>query len=115
MSRREMLNNIYFVVFGENSGRLARLEQLPDGKWSIVIDVHGLTVQEAKKMLKNLINILRIGVQIVVIHGYHGGTAIRDMIRTDDFGYRLQSISSPLANPGVSVLQVAAMRGCAAC
>ena len=113
MSRKESMQNVTFVVFGENKWRIW-LEQKSSGKWCLYFDAHGLNVQQAKKMLKNMIAVLPVSIEMTVIHGFHGGTAIRDMIRSENLGYRLQGVYSPWYNPGVSNLQIAAMRGCAA-
>lgn len=115
MSRTDMMQKLTFVVFGENSWRLAQLELSPDNRWRVVIDVHGLSVREAKKMLKNLIAVLPVGIELIVIHGYNHGTALKQLIRSEEMSsYRVLSVSSPAANPGISTMQISAMRGRAA-
>lgn len=50
--------------------------------YSIEIDLHGQTVESARKMLtttlKNLPSDVR---EVTVVHGYHGGTALQNMVR----------------------------------
>ena len=110
MSRKEIMNKVGFVVFGKDAEKVW-LKQTDDGKWCLFFDAHGLTVPEAKKILKNIIAILPISITLVFIHGYHSGTALKSMVRSENFGYRLQGISTPWYNPGESHLQIAAMRG----
>ena len=46
------------------------------------IDIHGMTKRQAKTLLEN--RIMRAGggvYRIRVIHGYRGGTELRDMVR----------------------------------
>ena len=46
------------------------------------IDIHGMTKRQAKVLLEN--RIMRAGggvYRIRVIHGYRGGTELRDMVR----------------------------------
>jgi len=45
-------------------------------------DIHGMTVSDAKRELEKLLS--RIGPkteELLVIHGYNGGTGLRDMVR----------------------------------
>ena len=50
---------------------------------------------------------LYVPFKLDVIHGYNGGTAIKDMLRTKEISPRIISISSPEYNPGESILEVA--------
>ncbi len=48
------------------------------------IDLHQYTVSDAKQKLQQTISVASPEVrEIVVIHGYHRGTALRDMVRKD--------------------------------
>ena len=48
----------------------------------VEIDIHGLTEQTAIKTLEKFIVACDKSVsEIVVIHGYHSGNALRDMVR----------------------------------
>lgn len=50
--------------------------------YSIEIDLHGRTVEEARAMLSETLKKLPKGVrEISVVHGYRGGTALREMVR----------------------------------
>lgn len=56
----------------------------------IEIDVHGLTVDQAVQKIDRLVQSADSTVyRIRVIHGYHGGTRIREAIRRE-FGYGLE-------------------------
>lgn len=49
---------------------------------TIEMDIHGMTTGEAKRALEQLISRAPGEVkEIVVIHGYRGGQALRDMVR----------------------------------
>ena len=43
----------------------------------IIADVHGMKCYEARRFINNIINIVRIAFQLVIIHGYNHGTAIK--------------------------------------
>lgn len=48
----------------------------------VEIDIHGLTEQEAIKTLeKFIVSCDKSVTEIVVIHGYHSGNALKDMVR----------------------------------
>lgn len=50
----------------------------------IEIDIHGMTRQQAKVLLESRIKSTSAGVyRIRVIHGYRGGTELRDMVRNE--------------------------------
>lgn len=53
------------------------------GKYNVV-DLHRLTKEEAKIELINAINNTDINIKcLVVIHGYHGGTVIKNLVRKE--------------------------------
>lgn len=50
--------------------------------YSIEIDLHGQTVESARKMLTTTLKNLPADVREVnVVHGYHGGNALQNMVR----------------------------------
>lgn len=56
------------------------------------IDVHGMMENEAKKRIEQYIASLPESVkQITIIHGYHGGTVLKDLVR-DRFKIRSKRI-----------------------
>lgn len=49
---------------------------------TVEVDLHGLTVEDAKRRLEHLLSNLGPEVEEVrVIHGYNTGQALRDMVR----------------------------------
>lgn len=54
----------------------------------IEIDVHGMTTEEAVKAVRGLLKQATSATyRVRIIHGFHGGTRIRDGI-WDEFGYQ---------------------------
>lgn len=50
--------------------------------YSIEIDLHGHTIDSAKTLITNTLKTLPKGVrEVSIVHGYHSGTALRDMVR----------------------------------
>lgn len=56
----------------------------------IELDLHGLTCEEAQYKIEKAVKSAGSGVyRIRCIHGFHGGTRIKDMIRRE-FGHGLE-------------------------
>ena len=73
----------------------------------IEIDLHGLQVEEAIRKVKSEVAKAPGSVYTIrLIHGYHGGTRIREAIE-DEFSYgrdsKVKSIR-PGSNPGITEL-----------
>ncbi len=73
----------------------------------IEIDLHGLRVEEAVKRAKSEVSRVPDSVYIIrLIHGYHGGTRIREAIE-DEFSYgrdeKVKRIRQG-SNPGITEL-----------
>jgi DNA-nicking Smr family endonuclease len=48
-----------------------------------ILDLHGFTIYQAQIALDAALKKSRGVYRIRVVHGYHGGTAIRDLVRKD--------------------------------
>ena len=73
----------------------------------VEIDLHGLKVEDAVRKVRNEVNKAGKSVYTIrVIHGYHGGTRIREAIE-DEFSYgrneKVKSIRRGI-NPGITEL-----------
>ena len=70
------------------------------------IDLHGCTVEQARyELLDKLNNVDNTIWAIKVIHGYHGGTLIRDMVWRFKHPKIKEVIKGDL-NPGVTLLKL---------
>ncbi|MDD2971843.1 MAG: Smr/MutS family protein [Lachnospiraceae bacterium] len=73
----------------------------------VEIDVHGMTTEDAiKEIRRQLAGATSATYRIRVIHGYHGGTRIRDGIQ-EEFGYERESKVKRISmgnNPGITEL-----------
>lgn len=68
----------------------------------IDIDIHHMTVSEAKHYLERLLSTVSSDItHIHIIHGYHGGTALQKMVRSGIKNKKIAKIMISL-NPGVS-------------
>lgn len=108
MIKEEWEKNLEFVVFGEDAWRILKIGQTEDGEPFLTYDLHGKTVTEAKREIHNLVNMTRTAFRLNVIHGYHGGTALKEMLAAEDFYGRLETRYCPANNPGETVMHFAA-------
>ena len=69
----------------------------------VELDIHGMTVYQARIAVDAALRRAGVGTyRIRVIHGYHGGTALRDLVRREYAG-RVLRVELGL-NPGVTDL-----------
>lgn len=78
-----------------------------DGQTLIVVDVHGMRTHEANRFINNLINIAQTKFNLIVIHGYNHGTAIKNMLETHFSNPHVVNKHVDLSNPGRTHLCVA--------
>ena len=72
----------------------------------VSVDVHRLTVAEAKRLIKNLIALIRGDFILEVIHGYLNGTAIKDMIHEETLSKKVVDKKCPFYNLGITYLKI---------
>ena len=78
-----------------------------EGRDEITMDLHKLTVKEAKRLIGNVIAIERGECNMNLIHGYNHGTAIRTMIMDDLNSPRIRAKSREMRNPGLTRIKIA--------
>ena len=49
----------------------------------IRLDVHKLKCYQARRLINNIITLVNTAFELIVIHGFNHGTAIRDMLSTN--------------------------------
>ena len=68
------------MVLTQSEMNRIKISESRSGKIRITADVHGMKCYEARRFINNIINIVRIAFQLVIIHGYNHGTAIKEML-----------------------------------
>lgn len=74
---------------------------------SMIVNVHEMTVEQAKRFLNNLIAMTKTAFSIKVIHGYNHGTAIMQMVNTNMNNKRIVGYERIPYNPGITILDIA--------
>lgn len=108
MSNETLRQKLNFVIYGDNEWRLYDFTVDGNGIPNIRLNVHGMTVREAKVFILNVVNVIRGRMVLEVIHGFNHGTAIRDMLAGENFSGRLTERSCPGRNPGMTNMRIAA-------
>ncbi len=78
------------------------------GKIRITADVHGMKCYEARRFINNIINIVRTAFQLVIIHGYNHGTAIKEMLAQNFSNDHIYEQFPDPRNQGVTHMLIAA-------
>lgn len=74
----------------------------------ITADVHGMKCYEARRFINNIINIVRVVFQLVIIHGYNHGTAIKEMLAQNFSNDHIYEQFPDPRNQGVTHMLIAA-------
>ena len=96
------------LVFTESELSRISVQEPPQGDTRITVDVHGMKCYEARRFINNIINIVRMAFQLIVIHGYNHGTAIKDMLAHNFSNRRICRKFPDLYNQGVTNMLIAA-------
>ncbi len=74
--------------------------------YEITVDLHQLTAKKAQKLLNNIIVLNRNDCKLRLIHGYHRGTVIKDMIWNNFRNSRIEEKKPVKGNPGQTILRL---------
>lgn len=73
---------------------------------SLIVDIHGMRTREAENRLKSIIEYVGNDIdRIVVIHGFHSGTALREMVRSELSHPRITA-KRPTENEGETLIVI---------
>lgn len=95
----------YHLIFTEEE--LARMRFLRDHKGTyLVLDLHDLSVKEAKRLIRHVILLYRHAIRIRAVHGYNGGTSLKECLADGDISKRIVRVTRDCYNPGLTYLDV---------
>lgn len=75
---------------------------------SITIDVHRLKCHQAKRLINNIISLVRTAFELIIIHGFNHGTAIRDMLSNNFNNNHIEKKYIDQYNQGVTHMLITA-------
>ena len=109
MDTARLQDNLSYVAYGEDAWRMRYRQQ--GNRLQIRYDVHDMSAKKAKSKIRSLIAVTPCTADICIVHGYTHGTAIKDMIQTEQISRRIMSKGSPEYNPGITWMNIADRAG----
>lgn len=82
-------------------------ENITGNRHSITVDLHGMAVRDAQRLIKNLVVVNRDTCTLGIVHGYNHGTALKNMIWNDFTSPRIMAKRTATGNPGKTFLDIA--------
>jgi len=103
-----MVNNRLKAVFTSEEINRLTISKIDETKIQIIADVHGMKCKQARRFINNIINTVRVAFQLIVIHGYNHGTAIKDMLAQNFNNTHIAEKHLDPYNKGVTHMLIAA-------
>lgn len=95
------------ILTNEEISRLT-ISEIDETKIRIIADVHGMKCSQARRFINNIINTVRVAFQLIIIHGYNHGTAIKDMLAENFSNTHITEQHLDPHNKGVTHMLIAA-------
>ena len=96
------------MVLTQSEMNRIKISENHSGKIRITADVHGMKCYEARRFINYIINIVRMAFQLVIIHGYNHGTAIKEMLAQNFSNDHIYEQFPDPRNQGVTHMLIAA-------
>lgn len=103
-----MVNNRLRMVFTDEEINRLTISEVDKRRIRIVADVHGMKCSQARRFINNIINTVRVAFQLIVIHGYNHGTAIKDMLAQNFSNTHITEKHADPYNQGVTHMLITA-------
>lgn len=103
-----MINNRLKMILSREEISRIKISESDIEHIKIIVDVHGLKCFQVRRFINNIINAVRTAFQLIVIHGYNHGTAIKDMLAENYSNYHICTQYVDSRNPGITHMQIAA-------
>lgn len=101
---KTMLIKRFMMIFTSNEIDRISFEIKNEAVSIIKVDVHGLKCVTAKRFINNIINLIIDSFELIIIHGFNHGTAIRDMLRGDFYNYKIEKCYGSIENDGITCM-----------
>ena len=103
-----MVNNRLSMVFTQEEINRLTISEIDEYKIQITADVHGMKCSQARRFISNIINTVRVAIQLIIVHGYNHGTTIKDMLAENFGNTHVTEQHLDLYNQGVTHMLIAA-------
>lgn len=102
-----VISRLKMVLTNDELSRIS-VQEKSQGKIRITADVHGMKCYEARRFINNIINIMRMAFQLIIIHGYNHGTAIKEMLAQNFSNDHIYEQFPVPRNQGITHMLIAA-------
>ncbi len=103
-----MVNSRLKMIFTQEEINRLKITEIDENQIRIIADVHGMKCSQARRFINNIINTVRVAFQLIVIHGYNHGTAIKDMLAENFSNSHIVKQHADFYNQGVTHMYIAA-------
>ena len=103
-----MVSSRLKMVLTEDELKRVTVQEKPNNGIRIIVDVHGMKCYLVRRFINNIINVAMTAFQLVIIHGFNHGTAIKSMLEQDFSNRRIFEQYSDPFNRGVTHMKIAA-------
>lgn len=102
-----VISRLKMVLTNDELSRIS-VQEKSQRKIRITADVHGMKCYEARRFINNIINIMRMAFQLIIIHGYNHGTAIKKMLAQNFSNDHIYEQFPDPRNQGITHMLIAA-------
>lgn len=95
-------------VFTEDEINRLTISEGDENRIRIVADVHGMKCNLARRFINNITDTVRVVFQLIIIHGYNHGTAIKDMLSQSFCNTHISEKHAGPYNQGITHMLIAA-------
>lgn len=103
-----MVNSRLKIIFTSEEISRLTISEIDETKIRIIADVHGMKCSQARRFINNIINTVRVAFQLIIIHGYNHGTAIKDMLAQNFSNTHITEKHPDPYNQGITHMLIAA-------
>lgn len=103
-----MVSNKLKMIFTQKEIERLKITEIDEEQIRIVADVHGMRCKQARRFINNIINVIRVTFQLIIIHGYNHGTAIKNMLADNFSNAHIVEQHADIYNLGVTHMLIAA-------
>lgn len=105
MTFADYMNKSTVFETGKNARRV-KISKNNYGDIFISVDLHGMQKEEASYFIRRLIDSNPFAFSMEVIHGFHNGTILRNMVKKELVSMRIVDRYSDPWNPGSTYLTI---------
>lgn len=94
------------LIFTEAELNRLSIKEYTRNKMRVYADVHGMKCYQARRFINNIINAIRITFELIIIHGFNHGTAIKDMFANNYSNLHIAQKYASQYNKGITHMYI---------